>query len=125
MYCHNCGNKLPEGAVSCSVCGTPVGTTVVQEPVKSESDLGLISMILSIVSFVVPFIGLPLAIVALIISLNEKKNNGGVFTKYGKIGFICSLVSLGIIALLVIGYIVYRIAIMAIAYSLMLGFAGM
>ena len=93
--------------------------TVVQTPVKSDSDLGLISMVLSIISFIV--LRIPLAVASLIISLSDKKKNGGVFTRYGKVGFICSLISLGISALTILGVLAYY----AFLFILMLGAAGM
>ncbi len=122
-YCSNCGNKLPEGVGYsvhvCPVCGMPLdGFSVpAPAPAKNGSDLGLISMILSIVSFIV--FRVPLSITALVLSLNEKKKNGGVFTKYGKVGFICSLVSLGIVALVLL-YFAYQI-IVEIIMMLILG----
>ncbi len=93
----------------------------VPAPARSDSDLGLISMILSIVSFFVPIVGIPLAVAALILAVKDKSKNFGKFTKYGKAGLICSLVSLGLHGI----QIAFNVGRMLLTFLLLLGAASM
>ncbi|MBQ7604304.1 MAG: zinc ribbon domain-containing protein [Clostridia bacterium] len=125
IYCRNCGKQLSDDNGGrpnfCTVCGAPVNPLPVPAPARSDSDLGLISMILSIVSFFVPLVGIPLAVAALILAVKDKSKNFGKFTKYGKAGLICSLVSLGLQGI----QIAFNVGRMLLTFLLLLGAASM
>ena len=80
--------------------------------VSSSNDLGLSSVILSIVSlsfifltfmaFLAPLVGLVLSIIALVFALKQKKRN---YNKWVKYGLILSIIGIVIHFLIVIGMI--------------------
>ncbi len=54
-YCAQCGSELPDDAVLCTKCGTPVGNKS-EEPKKKGASKAVASLILSIIALALSFL---------------------------------------------------------------------
>lgn len=99
MFCSKCGFELNDDAVFCSKCGTQFQNTASYQPTEQAptvdpgKDMGLISLILSAASFVVPTgIILPLAGAILGFLARKKSQEAGFKNDFALIGMILGIV---------------------------------
>ena len=81
MHCSKCGAKLEEGTKFCSKCGADVSNQgIVKNETKAQNTnkdgKGTASLILGIVSFVVPCVGFITSIIGLILGIVCKEKGG-------------------------------------------------
>ena len=82
MNCSKCGAKLKDGEKFCSSCGEQVVSQSASNDVLSQSSntntdgKATASLVLGIVSFVVPCVGFITSIVGLILGIASKKKSG-------------------------------------------------
>lgn len=101
-YCSKCGKLMEDGATFCSGCGSPlqhqnINTT---SNVDKSSNIGLaiISLVFGIVgllAWIIPIIGLPVGVVALVLGiLGIKKSNKGMSIAGIVLGVICLVITI-------------------------------
>lgn len=101
-YCSKCGKLMEDGATFCSGCGSPlqhqnINTT---SNVDKSSNIGLaiISLVFGIVgllAWIIPIIGLPVGVVALVLGiLGIKKSNKGMSIAGIVLGVICLVLTI-------------------------------
>lgn len=112
MYCSKCGKELDENDKQyCSSCGTKVDDDLFYNRSDSkvkhkQSEIALTSMIVGIISIMVPLLGFPLSIIAISLAKKDKESEyARVGRITGIIGLWLSLISL----LIIIGYIVFLV----------------
>ena len=99
MYCNKCGNKLKSSDEFCSCCGSSLKDNDVYSNLNNKNDYSLIFGIIAIVTFVIPVISIPCAVIAII--KNKKSNNGRVGLFLGIMSLVFSILLLILIALVV------------------------
>ena len=101
MYCTNCGNKLPEKAKYCNLCGTATEKNFSISNQSNNNNLSLILGIVSCILFTVPLISIPLAIASIIIGIQKKESNKtSIGIVLGIISILLTAVSIILITLL-------------------------
>ena len=99
--CPNCGNQNPDDAKFCESCGTPLSTSVQQQPfsgtpikpgVSGGAKTGL-----GILSFLIPLVGIILGIIYMNDSDPSKKAAGKTYLYLGIGGMVlgCLIVAAG------------------------------
>ena len=109
MYCMNCGKKVNKEENYCTYCGTPLKEQTkdeLNEMNNNETKKTSTSTILGILSCVfilAPIISLPLAIISIIVGINERKkeNNTSTGLVLGIISLVLTLIMSVILILLI------------------------
>lgn len=70
-FCPNCGNQVSESAPTCPQCGHPLSAGIRRG--RRNADGAVASLVLGIVSFVVPIVGIVTAPLAIIFGSKAKK----------------------------------------------------
>lgn len=89
-YCKACGKDIADDARYCPVCGTDqcennnVSNTVIYEPKNNDGDLDAATIILAIIGFIIPFIGI---LGALAMLAGGKSKTAGIVGIATVIGF--------------------------------------
>ena len=94
MYCKNCGNKLNVGDKYCNGCGNDIKENNNVNRTFKETSSPNISLIFGIIAcclFFVPFISIPLAIVAIITGITNRKNQKSTGTVLGIISITLTI----------------------------------
>jgi len=121
MFCPNCGAQNPDNANVCMNCGNALQQQAPVQPMyqqpmyqqpmqpvavpgKGLGVAGMILGILSLVFFCIPYIGFPLSVVSLILSIVGKAKAGSAGQSNGMAiaGLICSIISLALNLILLI-----------------------
>lgn len=83
MYCPNCGNKIKEGTTYCTNCGAKLKkettnheTTRTNPSRNNNGNTALILGIIACVTFWLPVLSIPLAIISIITGKNNQKATG-------------------------------------------------
>ena len=108
MYCSNCGKELRQGDQFCSNCGNFCHNQERKNETNSnENNHGNISLIMGIIACIfcwLPFLSIPLSIVAIIIGKRHKKATGEktAGTTLGFISIILSFIEIILIVFLTV-----------------------
>ena len=95
MYCDKCGNKIREGDSFCTSCGNSVGIN----NNETGSNASVVFVIIAMFTICIPFICIPCAIIAIIMS---RKNNKNTFSLVmGIVTLILSILFSIVVALFV------------------------
>lgn len=106
MYCPHCGNPLPEHARACTVCGksldanapaaSSAGNEVVSTLIPYKNSPALVGYYLGVFSLV-PFLGLPLGIAAIILGFfglkKHRLNPSAKGKAHAWVAIICGSIS--------------------------------
>lgn len=111
MYCSRCGEQIKKSDKFCNSCGMEIGSDNYYNEKstpneKSSLTLGIISLVLS---FILAFFSLPLAIIGLVLGLSAKKatkrSNSGIILNI--ISLIFSIIHIAILVFIIIFFINY------------------
>lgn len=118
MFCPKCGTVLDDGAVFCINCGTPLNGEQPhyeqpnpQPPATDPGkDMGLISLILSIASFLVPS-GMLLPAAGAILGYIARNNSqkAGFKNEFAFIGMVIGIVKCGVAILTTIASVAFML----------------
>ena len=76
MYCINCGNKVNSTDNFCDKCGANLSNNQNNQPKENKStNVSLILGIIACCLFFIPFISIPLAIIAIILGIANRKEH--------------------------------------------------
>lgn len=118
MFCPKCGTVLDDSAFFCINCGTPLNgeqpryeqTNPQPSATDPGKDMGLISLILSIASFLVPSgILLPAAGAILGYIARNKSQKAGFKNEFAFIGMVIGIVKCGIAILTTIASVAFML----------------
>lgn len=112
MYCKNCGRRLEEHEKFCPDCGQKKQEMNQTHPenyhvVEKKHNNTTPSIVLGILSLMIPFLGLPLAIIGLVLGIKAKKEENN---KAGMILSIIGLILSALMWLLFCFFIIFAIA---------------
>ena len=98
MYCQNCGNKISENDIYCSNCGTTINNIQSQKANSTPLILGILAFIFTWL----PFISIPLAVVAISIGTSQKNKDGKTTA-----GIILGIISIILTAIIIIRVVLF------------------
>lgn len=116
MFCKNCGAEISDKSVVCPKCGVPVvdGPYPTQNPVQlAKAPNSISGFVCSLAGLFVPFLGLALSIVGLVLCSKGQEAVRKNPNAYSGTGFLTAGIILGIVGLLW--------AILLILYGLVFG----
>lgn len=111
MFCMNCGKEIDDDVAYCPHCGKATKETPLEAGrAKEESkEYAISSMVLGLMSLILPFLNLPCAILAIVLSKKSKNSYAQAGNAMGIIGLILAIASylffIVFIVLLAIGQI--------------------
>ncbi len=92
MFCMKCGKEISDDVAFCPYCGASTkGETPHPERKEKEvaKEYALASLVLGILSLLIPFLDLPFAIIAIVLS---NKGKGTTYAETGKVTGIIGLI---------------------------------